>query len=198
MFKPLKRPNCKFIGGEAAFIGKTGLIVDKIDKHFRIILDEPVDGRTEGQWLPREVALIRPPKGWAAPVGFELAMSAMPPLPAQKAAAPANPAAVVSDAPAIEERTETRLAEAVLAESAQLEAEQAAPEGQQGEGEGLDLDQYLADREAQQEALEGQQGQPDTTMLDTAIEAVGGKRRKGKKDGKPKALSAKAKGKKKS
>ena len=51
MFKPLKRPNCRFIAGDAAYIGKTGLIIDKIDKHFRIILDQPQGEITEGRWL---------------------------------------------------------------------------------------------------------------------------------------------------
>lgn len=49
---------------------------------------------------------------------------------------------------------------------------------------GVDLDQFLADREAK----------PDTAVLDTALAALGGKkakRRKGAKDGEPKALLAK-------
>jgi hypothetical protein len=195
MFKPLKRPNCRFIAGDAAYIGKTGLIVDKIDKHFRIILDQPQGDISEGRWLPREVELIRPPKGWVAPVGFEAAMSAMPPIPASRQGA--KPAAEsASDAPMIEPRTGTRLqeVEAVLAESAQPEGEQALPEGQPGELEGLDLDQYLAEREAAGGAPDGQQEQADTMVLATTLAAVGGKggkKRKGRKDGKPKALSAK-------
>lgn len=138
MFKPLKRPNCKMIAGDAAYIGMTGLIVDKADKHFRVILDKPVGDVTEGLWLPREVALIRPPKGWTPPVGFEAAMAAMPELPKPLASVepPAESASTqpASDAPVIEE-TETK-----------LETQPAT----------------------------------DTTVLDTAIAAIGGKK-KGRK-----------------
>lgn len=90
-FKALKRPNCRFISGEVAYVGMTGLIVDKIDKHFRLILDKPVGDLTEVRGLPRDVALIRPAQGWVPPVGFEAAMVNIPEL--LKPAADPAPAA---------------------------------------------------------------------------------------------------------
>ena len=65
MFKPLKHPNVKILDGLPAFIGQTGVIVDKEGKLYRVKLDQPVtvDGVgivTSDLWEPAKLKVIKP------------------------------------------------------------------------------------------------------------------------------------------
>jgi len=66
MFKPLKHPNVKILGGLPVFIGQTGVIVDKEGKLYRVKLDTPVEVPdvglvTDDLWEPKLLKVIRPP-----------------------------------------------------------------------------------------------------------------------------------------
>lgn len=65
MFK-LKHPNVKILGGLPAFVGQTGVIVDKEGKLYRVKFDSPVEVPdvglvTDDLWEPKLLKVIRPP-----------------------------------------------------------------------------------------------------------------------------------------
>jgi hypothetical protein len=65
MFKPLKHPFVKILGGLPVFIGQTGEIVDKEGKLYRVKLDAPVMVPNVGEvtndlWEPAMLKVIKP------------------------------------------------------------------------------------------------------------------------------------------
>jgi hypothetical protein len=148
MFKPLKHPNVRILEGVAEFVGKTGVIIDKEGKQYRVRLDEPVEVPgvgtvTHDLWMPAHLKVIRPPVAKvAAPAAPEAATvaaveaPALQPAPAAEtaeAATPAQPAATpvpveappVATLPTIWEE-EQLLADMTL--SCQIEAPAADPQ----------------------------------------------------------------------
>ena len=172
MFKPLKNPNVKILGGMAEFIGQTGVIVDKEGKLYRVKLNTPVEMPnvgtvTDDLWEPALLKVIRPLVAKAPKVA--------------EAAQPAAPEAIVEAAapeaaPAVETRDGL-----TAAQHAELYpgGEPIVPEENP-----MTTDAALDEQEAVHNSTRG---------LDITIAALGGgkAKRKGKKAKAPKAPKAK-------
>lgn len=111
MFKPLKHPNVRILEGHTALIGKTGVIVDKVGRQYRVNLDTPVEVPGVGLvaadlWMPAALKVL---KSAPKPV---VTTDAVP--------IPARPQTQLADA-------EQALAEAAAGEQAAEPAPQPAP-----------------------------------------------------------------------